>query len=155
MKQKSIRRPDLKWILILAVVMFLLVFQVFPLCYLVYRSFCPAGRFSLEGFRRIYTYPLNLTCLRNTLVSAALSMVFGVLIAFPLAFLVERTNLYGRRFFRSLFIMTYMVPPYVGAMAWLRLLNPSVGTMNVLLKKLFGLAEMPFNIYTMGGLVLY
>ena len=80
-------------------------------------------------------------------------MVFGVLLAFPLAWLVGRTNLYGKKIFRTLFVTTYMVPPYVGAMAWLRLLNPSVGTLNVLIQNLLGLEKAPFNIYSIGGLV--
>lgn len=144
---------DIKWILIAGIIGFLLVFQVFPLVYLLFRAFFATGHFSLESFARIYSYALNWTCLKNTLFTALLSMVFGVLIAFPLAWLVGRTNLHGGRIFRTLFVMTYMVPPYVGAMAWLRLLNPSVGTLNVFLQKIFGLAGMPFNIYTTGGLV--
>ncbi|MGI6160299.1 MAG: ABC transporter permease, partial [Limnochordia bacterium] len=135
------------------IVALLLIFQVFPLLYLVYRSVFSTGKFSLEAFQRVYSYPLNWGALRNTLVTASLSMVFGVLIAFPLAWLVGRTNLYGKKFFRTLFVMTYMVPPYVGAMAWLRLLNPRVGTLNIFLQNLFGLQETPFNIYTVGGLV--
>lgn len=144
---------DIKWIFIAVIIGFLLVFQVFPLLYMVIRMFFGTGSFSLEGIKRIYSYSLNWTCLKNTIVTAGLSMVIGVLIAFPLAFLVGRTNLYGRRFFRTLFVMTYMVPPYVGAMAWLRLLNPKVGTLNVFLQRLFGLPEAPFNIYSIGGLV--
>ncbi|MGL5436482.1 MAG: ABC transporter permease [Lachnospiraceae bacterium] len=80
-------------------------------------------------------------------------MVFGVLIAFPLAWLVGRTNLYFKKFFRTLFVMTYMVPPYVGAMAWLRLLNPKVGTLNVIIRELLHLSDNPFNIYSIGGLI--
>ena len=37
---------DLKWIIIGAIVLFLAVFQVFPLAYLVYRSFFSTGAFS-------------------------------------------------------------------------------------------------------------
>lgn len=146
-------RLDAKAVLILAIVAFLLVFNVWPMAYLVFRSFFGEHGFTLETFKRIYTYPLNWNALRNTLVTAGLSMIFGVMIAFPLAWLVGRTDMYGRKFFRTLFVMTYMVPPYVGAMAWLRLLNPRVGTMNVFLAGLFGLKENPFNIYTIGGLV--
>lgn len=145
---------DLKWLVIIfAIIAFLLIFQVFPLLYLIVRSFFPNGSFSLEGFKRIYSYALNWTALKNTIISAGLAMIFGVLLAFPLAWLVGRTNLYGKKFFRTLFVMTYMVPPYVGAMAWLRLLNPKVGILNVLLQNLFGLSEAPFNIYSVGGLV--
>ena len=144
---------DIKWIFIAGVILFLAVFQVFPLLYLAVRTFFSAGRFSLAGFQRIYTNPLNRSCLASTLTASSLSLVFGVLIAFPLAFLVGRTNLYGKRFFRTLFVTTYMVPPYVGAMAWLRLLNPRAGTLNLFIQKLFGLSAAPFNIYSMGGLV--
>ncbi len=144
---------DIKWFVILAIVAFLVIFQVLPLVYLVYRSFFGDGGFSLEGFKRIYSYPLNWTCLKNTLITAGLAMVFGVILAFPLAWLVGRTNLYGKKFFRTLFVMTYMVPPYVGAMAWLRLLNPTVGTLNTMIMAVFNLEKAPFNIYSIGGLV--
>ncbi len=144
---------DFKWFLIFAIVAFLIIFEVFPLLYLVFRSFFPSGSFSLEAFKRVYTYELNWTALKNTLITASASLVFGVLIAFPLAWLVGRTNLYFKKFFRTLFVMTYMVPPYVGAMAWLRLLNPSVGTLNKFLADLFHLSSMPFNIYSVGGLI--
>lgn len=153
MTEQAKRTIDIKWIVILLIVGFLLVFQVLPLVYLVFRSFIVDGQFSLEGFKKIYTYALNWTCLKNTIITAGLSMVFGVMIAFPLAWLVGRTNLYGKKFFRTLFVITYMVPPYVGAMAWLRLLNPKVGTLNVFLMKLFSLSSCPFDIYTIGGLV--
>ena len=144
---------DVKWLIIGGIVAFLLIFQVFPLMYLIFRSFFSTGKFSLEAFKRVYTYSLNRDALTNTLITGSLSMVFGVLIAFPLAWLVGRTNLYGKQFFRTLFVMTYMVPPYVGAMAWLRLLNPTVGNLNIFLQNLLGLSKTPFNIYTVGGLV--
>lgn len=144
---------DIKWVFIFAIIGFLLVFQVLPLIYLIIRSFFPEGSFTLDGFKRIYSYPLNWTALKNTIISGGLASIFGVLIAFPLAWLVGRTNLYGKKIFRTIFVTTYMVPPYVGAMAWLRLLNPNVGTMNVFIKNLFGLTESPFNIYSIGGLV--
>ena len=144
---------NIKAALIVAIAAFLLLFNVWPMSYLIFRSFVGEHGFTLDTFKGIYTYPLNWNALRNTLITAGLSMVFGVMIAFPLAWLVGRTDMYGRKFFRTLFVMTYMVPPYVGAMAWLRLLNPRVGTMNVFLAKLFGLSENPFNIYTLGGLI--
>lgn len=144
---------DPKWLIIGAVLLFLLVFQVFPLLYLLFSSVFSTGRFSLEAFKRVYTYSLNWSALRNTVISATFSMIFGIIIAFPLAWLVGRTNLYGRKFFRTLFVATYMVPPYVGAMAWLRLLNPSVGTLNVFLMRLFNLSSTPFNVYSIGGLI--
>jgi len=149
------RKMDFKWILILIILDFLVLFQLLPLLYLCVRAFFPKGSFSLETFIRLYTYRMNRQALANTLAASAATMVLGTLIAFPLAWLVGRTNLPGRRFFRSLFVMTYMVPPYVGAMAWLRLLNRNAGTVNLLLRSLFGLqmTQGPLNIYSLGGLI--
>lgn len=146
---------DFKWAVILLIVDFMLVFQVLPMVYLIIKAFFPEGSFTFDVFQRLYTYQMNLGALKNTLIAATVTMVLGTLIAFPLAWLVGRTNLFGKKFFRSLFVLTYMVPPYVGAMAWLRLLNPNVGTMNQFFRLLFGLGDTPgpLNIYTLGGLI--
>jgi len=144
---------DIKWIVILVVVAFLVIFEVIPLSYLLIRSLFPKGSFSLDSFKRVYTYDLNWTALINTVVISGLTTLFGVILAFPLAFLVGRTDMYGKKFFRTLFVTTYMVPPYVGAMAWLRLLNPNAGVLNKFLMQVFNLSKAPFNIYTVGGIV--
>ena len=144
---------DIKWIVILVVVAFLVIFEVIPLSYLLIRSLFPKGSFSLDSFKRVYTYDLNWTALINTVVISGLTTIFGVILAFPLAFLVGRTDMYGKKFFRTLFVTTYMVPPYVGAMAWLRLLNPNAGVLNKFLMQIFNLPKAPFNIYTVGGIV--
>ncbi len=146
---------DVKWIIILVIVDFLLLFQLMPLVYMVIKAFFPDSKLSFETFKRLYTYSLNLDALRNTTIAAFSTMIVGTLLAFPLAWLAGRTNLYGRKFFRSLFVLTYMVPPYVGAMAWLRLLNPNVGTVNQWLRALLHLSDAPgpLNVYSLPGLI--
>ena len=144
---------DIKWIIIFLIVLFLIIFEVFPLLYLVVKAFFPEGSFSLEAFKRVYGYDLNRSAVFNTLITASCTTVLGVAIAFPFAFLVGRTNLYGKKLFRTLFVISYMVPPYVGAMAWARLLNPNAGVINALLKGIFNLQTAPFNIYSMGGVI--
>ena len=146
---------DFKWVIIFAIVDFMLVFQVLPMVYLIIKAFFPDGSFTFQVFERLYTYSMNLGALKNTLIAATATMILGTLLAFPLAWLVGRTNLYAKKFFRSLFVLTYMVPPYVGAMAWLRLLNPNVGTLNQFFRLIFNLGDTPgpLNIYTLGGLI--
>ena len=58
---------DVKWLVIGVIVAFLLIFQVFPLLYLVFRAFFSTGNFSLDAFKRVYLYPMNWDALRNTL----------------------------------------------------------------------------------------
>lgn len=153
--QRRQLRFDIKWLLIIVIVAFLVIFQICPLLYMLIKAFFPEGTFSLTTFERLYSYDMNWGALTNTLIASALTMVFGTLLAFPLAWLVGRTNMYGKKFFRSLFVLTYMVPPYVGAMAWMRLLNKNVGTINVLMRTLFSLEgnSGPLNIYTLGGMI--
>lgn len=146
---------DFKWILILIIIDFLLFFQLMPVIYMVIKAFTPNGRFSFDIINRLYTYSLNLDALKNTMIASTATMILGTLLAFPLAWLVGRTNLYGKKFFRSLFVLTYMVPPYVGAMAWQRLMNPNVGTINQFLRTIFGLSDTPgpLNVYTLPGMI--
>ncbi|MBO6047995.1 MAG: iron ABC transporter permease [Erysipelotrichaceae bacterium] len=148
-------KMDFKWILILLIVDFLLIFQLLPLIYLLFKAFFPNGSFTFNTFTRLYTEKMNFTALSNTVIAATCTMILGTIIAFPLAWLIGRTNMYGKKFFRALFVLTYMVPPYVGAMAWLRLLNKNVGTINLIIRALFHLkiTEGPFNIYSLPGMI--
>lgn len=146
---------DIKWILILAIADFLIVFQIIPLLHIVINAVFPDGKFTLDVLQRLVSYPLNTEAIKNTVIASFSAMLFGTLIAFPLAFLIGRTNLYGRKFFRTLFVITYMVPPYVGAMAWLRLMNPNVGMLNLWLRQIFRLGDVPgpLNVYSLPGLI--
>lgn len=144
---------DIKWVIMLLIIALLIIFEVIPLLYLFVKSVFPNGSFTLEAFKIVYSYDINFIAIRNTLITAFATTFFGMLIAFPLAFLVGRTNLYGKKIFRTMFVITYMVPPYVGAMAWLRLLNPRVGSLNMLIQRIFGLSGSIFNIYTIWGMI--
>ncbi len=148
-------RFNSQWIIILLIADFMIVFQLLPMFHLLARAFTPGGSFSLETFKRLFSYDMNRSALVNTIVASLATMFIGTAIAFPLAWLVGRTNMHGRMFFRRLFVLTYMVPPYVGAMAWLRLLNPNVGSVNLLLRAVFGLSGEtgPVNVYSMGGMI--
>ena len=61
----------------------------------------------------------------NSLVSATLSGALAVVVGTFLAILLERTDLPGRRALRVLALSPMLIPPFVGAIAWLSLLGPS------------------------------
>ena len=146
---------SIQWLLILLIVDFLLYFLLMPMIFMIVQAFSEDGRFTLSRIARLFEQPDNLIALKNTLIASAATMVLGTAIAFPLAWLVGRTNLYGKRLFRSLFVLSYMVPPYVGAMAWTYLMNPNAGPANQFLRALFQLSEQPgpLNIYSLPGLI--
>jgi iron(III) transport system permease protein len=143
---------DSKTTVILLCVALLLIFTALPLLYLAASSFMSGGSFDFSNYKDVYSRSVNWRALLNTLKLSFATMVSSVLLTFPLAWLIGRTNLPGRGGFRTWLVATYMIPPYVGAIAWVQLLNPSVGYLNMVLKWAFGLDASPFDIYTMGGL---
>ena len=72
---------DPKWIIILGIVLFMLVFQVFPILYLVVKAFFPDGSFSLETFELLRAGHYGMAALYAVL-SAALC-VLAVLLVKP------------------------------------------------------------------------
>ncbi|MDT8901643.1 ABC transporter permease [Anaeroselena agilis] len=144
---------DAKWVAITAAVAVLVLFIVFPMLYLIWRSIFVEGSFDFATYRHVYSQSANWRAFLNTFYISLSVTLASVCISFPLAWLVGRTDLPGKGFFRTTFIASYMIPPYVGAIAWTQLLNPSVGYLNDWLVSVFKLSKAPFDIYGMGGLI--
>ena len=142
---------------------FLLVFVLVsvPLFFLILGSFSTArlpGDFSLstmglENYRKIYTDPGTWDLFANTIIYVSGSVIIGITLAVSLAWLVERTNMPGKIWIYAGVPMTLAVPGMLQAMAWVLLLSPRIGFINKSLQGLFGLAEAPINIYSLGGMV--
>jgi iron(III) transport system permease protein len=79
--------------------------------------------------------------------------VFTVLIGVPLAFLVVRTDMPSRRLVKFLVVLSFILPPYVSAIAWIQLGAPYVGYVNRIWSAL-GFDGNLINIYSFPGLVL-
>ncbi len=145
-------RINSKLVVILISVLLLVYFVVFPMGVLVFDSIYQNGSFNFSNYKVVYSTIVNWRALTNTVELSLMVMVASVLITFPLAWLVGRTDLPGKKTYRTLLVASYMIPPYVGAIAWVQLLNPSVGYLNQVLKWMFSLQQAPFDIYTFGGL---
>lgn len=151
-KVKHLPRIDSKFIVIALSVLVLLYFIVFPMLILIYDSFVVDGAINFSNYKAVYSQNVNWKALVNTVELSLLVMVASVIITFPMAWLIGRTDLPWKRTFRTILVGSYMIPPYVGAIAWVQMLNPSVGYLNELFKYVFHLSSAPFNIYTIGGL---
>lgn len=135
--------------------LFLFIFVLLPLILLVWRSFFDAaGALSLRNYIAVYSKSSNWNAVVMTIVVCGLTMLLSMFFATALAWLVVRSDLPHKNKFRSLFFMPYIIPPYVGAIAWIMLLTPQVGYINQIMIHIFGIdAPGPFNIYTIAGLV--
>ena len=145
-------RINSKTIVISISVLLLMYFVVFPMGILLWDSIVQDGSINLGNYANVYSQDVNWRALTNTVELSLAVMIASVIITFPLAWFVGRTDMPYKKTFRTLLVSSYMIPPYVGAIAWVQLLNPSVGYLNRILEFIFGLEKAPFDIYTMGGL---
>ncbi|PPG41969.1 iron ABC transporter permease [Pseudoclavibacter sp. RFBA6] len=87
----------------------------------------------------------------NSLVSAGASALGAVVIGTALAVLLDRTDLAGRRGLRLLALTPLLVPPFVGAIAWLGIAGPT-SPVNLWWAQAFG--GPLWSIYGADGVIL-
>jgi iron(III) transport system permease protein len=149
---RHLDRSLVVWILLAGA---LLLLVVNPLARLLWSSFqSESGAFTLANYAAAYGRWRYVEALLNSLVIGlavgALCLVFGV----PMAWAVSRTDMPGKGLVWAAILGTFIVPNYLGAVAWILLAGPNAGWLNRLYKGLTGADAGPFNIYTKTGLVL-
>jgi iron(III) transport system permease protein len=87
----------------------------------------------------------------NSAVTAGVSGLLATVIGAGLAIMLDRTNVFGRRYMRLLFLSPFLVPPFIGAIAWTSLLGPS-GSITLFVTHLFGASEPAFSLFGGGGI---
>ncbi len=118
--------------------------------------FEPGARWTLEHVRALVTDPvLYQSILPDTFVFVAGTVALVFVIAFGLAWLLERTDLPGREMWFALILFPLLVPTPVLAIAWIFLMGPNAGWLNLAIRALLGLdGSGPIDIFSMGGLIL-
>lgn len=95
-------------------------------------------------------HPHNVRAAAHTVLLCAGVLAVAMGLGVPLGFLVGRTDLPGRGFWRSVCTAPYIVPPYIAAIAWITLLNPTNGALN---RPLAALGLPPLDIYSLTGMI--
>src|SRR3954471_9134522 len=141
-------------IYLIAVPLAMLLFAAFrgPADYL---PFEPGARWTLEHVQALFTDPVIYTrILPDTFIFVAGTVVVAFAIGFGLAWLVERTDLPGREIWFALILFPLLVPAPVLAIAWIFLMGPNAGWLNLAIRALTGAARPgPGNIFGMPGLI--
>jgi len=141
------------WALLVAV---LLLLVINPLGRLLWTSFQDpdTGALTLGNYAAAYGRWRNIEALINSVVIglavAALCTVFGV----PMAWAVSRTDMPGKGLVWAAILGTFIMPNYLGAVAWILMAGPNAGWLNRVYTGLTGATSGPFNVYTKAGLVL-
>jgi len=156
----SIARPQFRLDLLrpafYALAAVLVVLVVLPLGWLGYYSLVDKdGQFTLANF---ITLVSDNTLRKPFGVAVGMALAVGALscaVATPLAWLVARTDMPGRRAVRALVMASFVTPPFLGAIAWEILAAPNSGLLNVFWRQLTGAEpyDALVNIYSFAGLV--
>ena len=134
----------------------LLLLVVNPLARLLWASFQhpETGALTVDNYAAAYGRWRYIEALVNSVVIglavAALCTVFGV----PMAWAVSRTDMPAKGLVWAAILGTFIMPNYLGAVAWILMAGPNAGWLNRAYIWLTGAAAGPFNVYTKSGLVL-
>ncbi|MCC5834722.1 MAG: iron ABC transporter permease [Opitutales bacterium] len=94
---------------------FFVAFLAWPIWQVLKGGFWDADGFTLQYIFEVFRNPIYLEGLRNAFGIAFFSTLLSVLIALPLAFVVDRFVFFGRKWLMALILLPIMLPPFVGA----------------------------------------
>jgi iron(III) transport system permease protein len=151
-------KPQGDTLILICVAALVVYLVVTPLGMLIWNSLKTTppgvpGPLTLANFINVYSDPTLYPLLANSLLFAAGSTIFAFVIAFAMAWLVERTNAPLRDLAYVIAIVATIIPGMIASIAWIMLLHPRIGLVNLALIKALGLTEAPLNIHSMVGMI--
>ena len=157
--ERPIRRFDWKWVVIGACVAFTVYIAVIPLAFLLWQSFrtpqtaAVDAVFTLGNYTTAYGTLDTLRLFWTSLQFAFGTAVFAFVLGTALAWMNERTNTPFKSVFFALSLIPLVIPSILFTVSWILLASPQIGIVNLVLQAQLGLAEPPFNIYSLGGMI--
>ena len=109
--------------------------------------------YTLKNYQAAYASEYTYSTFVNSLIFASGSAGLTFLLGTMLAWLTERTNTPLRRIFVPLAVVPLILPGVLEAIAWIFLLSPKFGYLNVWLMTLLGLQNPPFNVFSLAGMI--
>lgn len=141
-------RPAVRWLgrgLLLAPLLFLLVFYIYPLGVILEYSFARTGQLDLSGFERLITRPYYRETLWFTLKQAVLSTLLTLALAIPGAQVFARYHFPGKSLLLALATIPFVLPTVVVAAAFTALIGRN-GLLNELLMQWLDLTRAPIRL---------
>jgi len=140
-------------IVLLFSILILVVIVAVPVILIFITAFFENGTFNIAGIAKILSDPDTYQALLNSLIIAAGTTLVSTTVGTFFAWLVARTDLPLKKTMKALFLVPFMLPSFIGALAWKVLLSPRAGYINKLLMAIFGLSKAPIDILTIGGII--
>ena len=152
---RRLRREKGKMLLVGLCLGIFALFLVYPFGTMLLRGVQDpqTGNLTLTTYGKMLADPEFRRALMNTIIIAGGTLTASLFLAVPMAWAVSRTNMPLRGFVRIMAVLTFATPSFLGAIAWVILLGPRGGDLNLLFRTVFGLNESPFNIFSQGGII--
>lgn len=133
----------------------LVVFVAFPVLLIFWNAFFDSnGSFNITDVVRVLSHPETYQALLNSVIIALGTTTGSTIVGTFFAWLVTRTDLPYKRFMKGMFLVPFMLPSFIGALAWKMLLSPRAGYINRFFMDTLGFDGPIFNIYSYAGIVL-
>jgi iron(III) transport system permease protein len=121
-------------------------------------DFISPGPFTLDNYKTVYLGAQTYPALINTLIYAGVVSAISLTLATVFAWLVERTDMPGKNWAWTMMLIPLAMPGILRSMAWILLLSPNTGIINVGLRHVLGFWGMqiqngPLNVFTLPGMI--
>lgn len=132
----------------------LVVVVAVPVLLIFFNAFWVNGEFNIRDVVKIILEPETYKALINSLIIAGGTTIGSTIVGTFFAWLVTRTDLPYKTFMKSMFLVPFMLPSFIGALAWKMLLSPHSGFINKFFIDHFGFTGPIFDIYSYLGIII-
>lgn len=150
---------DAKWVVIGICVVLTVYLGVIPLAFLFWQSFrtpqtaAVDAVWTLANYAQAYGTSENYRLFFTSLQFASGTACFSFVIGTTLAWMNERTNTPFKGLIFALSLIPLVIPSILFTVAWILLASPQIGIINLTLQGWLGLAQPPFDIYSLAGMI--
>ncbi|KND84119.1 ABC transporter permease [Aggregatibacter actinomycetemcomitans] len=131
----------------------LVIVVAVPVLLIFINSFWVDGQFNITDVVQILKQQETYEALLNSLFIASGVTIMSTCVGTFFAWLVTRTDLPYKGFMKVMFLVPFMLPSFIGALAWKMLLSPRAGYINRFFMDTLGFEEPVFNIYSYAGIM--
>ena len=129
-----------------------------PIIALLFGSFWSSrpgapGFLTFDNYIKTFTDIRSLNLLTNSLFYAFGAALLATSVATVIAFLTSRTDTPLARVFTFIPFLPLAIPGIANSIAWVYLLSPRTGLINLFFINTLGFSSAPFNIYSIWGMI--
>ena len=143
---------------IIGVLIIMSILIALPIIALLFGSFWSSrpgapGFLTFDNYIKTFTDIRSLNLLTNSLFYAFGAALLATSVATVIAFLTSRTDTPLARVFTFIPFLPLAIPGIANSIAWVYLLSPRTGLINLFFINTLGFSSAPFNIYSIWGMI--